>query len=117
MPTYRSLVGVWLIFSFLDFHVESYFADTKEIPMIKYTLGLVRSENNRLQLFYVRPLQDLSKRLEEDIQESLALITNVVEIFNIDINLRLQVLMWRSQVLSLAIAVLSLAIAVLAIFK
>lgn len=114
---FRTVRGyIDLTFSFLSFHVESYFADIQETFIVKYTLGLVRSESNQLQLFYVEPLKSLAKRLEEDIQEALALTANLIEILNIDINLRLQVLMWRSQAISLVIAVVSLAVAVLAIF-
>ena len=81
---------------------------------MKYTPGIIRSENRQVQLFYVGPLKELVKRLEEDIQEALALVANVIEIFNIDVNLRLQMLMWRLQLISVAIAVISLAIAMLA---
>lgn len=106
-----------LALGFLEFHVGRFFERVNETPLVRYTPGTVLTDRAEVELFYVQPLRDLVTRLDEDLKEALALVSSILEVFTIDVNLRLQVLNWRVQVISVAIALLSLGIALAAILR
>jgi hypothetical protein len=103
--------------SFVAFHVDAFLRGTAEVRALPDTPGVLENETAQLNLFYVRPLDSLVRRIDDTIKEALDLVVGAIQLFTVNLNLRSQVLIERLQALTVMIALGSLVFAIVSLVK
>ncbi|WP_160163275.1 hypothetical protein [Nitrolancea hollandica] len=101
---------VELALSFLEFHAGAFLHTNSETPVAQNLPLLIHSENDHLQVFYLEPLRYLVQRIDQSIKQSLDSASSVMEILNIQVNLRSQKLIENLQLIAVIAALISIAV-------
>lgn len=102
--------------NFLEFHCGSFLKSTEK-PLSKDAKGVIEIERVKLELFFLNPLDTLTKSVEADLYSLMNSVEAVSDIFATEVNLRLQISVKRLTVIATVVSIVSLIAAVVAFIK
>lgn len=102
--------------SFLNLHVAPLFS-ANEVVVFEGLPGFAKYENDHLVTFYTNSLQTMVEGTNKLIDENLAFLTTLTEIFLIKVNLHSQVIIERLQLIAVIVALLALVPAIITLLQ